>query len=142
MALRPILVSKYNPPYASQTLITTCHGKPRIQYFKEMPLKKLVHSNINRRVGVIATMAYLLLIKEKNMIACGVDLTMVAPEQIVEEAENGVQNHAKALLQVKDLTESKSWGEAQRELRKSSSLLKQDIYTIIQGKPRSEKAST
>ncbi|XP_022728172.1 psbQ-like protein 3, chloroplastic [Durio zibethinus] len=136
-ALRPMMVSKYNPPHSSQTLIT-CHGKPRIQYLEEIPQKQLVQSNVNRRVGVIATMASLLLIKEEN-IAYGLDLKMVAPEQTLEEAENGVQNHAKALLQVKDLIDSKSWREAQKELRKSSSLLKQDIYTIIQGKPGGER---
>ncbi|XVE72232.1 hypothetical protein DITRI_Ditri11bG0022900 [Diplodiscus trichospermus] len=137
MALRPILVSKYNPSYSSQTLIT-CHREPMIQYLKEMPRKKLVHLNTNRRVGVIATMASLLLMKEEK-IAHGLDLRMVAPEQTLEEAENGVKNHAKALVQVKDLIESKSWSEAQKELRRSSSLLKQDIYTIIQGKPASQR---
>ncbi|OMO52677.1 Photosystem II PsbQ, oxygen evolving complex [Corchorus capsularis] len=68
-------------------------------------------------------------------MAYGLDLRMVAPEQTLEEAESEVENHAKALLQVKDLIDSKSWREAQKELRKSSALLKQDIYTIIQGKP-------
>ncbi|XVF31670.1 hypothetical protein REPUB_Repub17cG0011400 [Reevesia pubescens] len=135
LALRPIMVTKYKPPYSSQTLIMSCYIKPSIQ---EMPQKKLVHSNINRRVGMIATMASLLMIEGKN-IAHGVDLRMVAPEQTVEEAENGVQNHAKALLQVKDLIDSKSWREAQKKLRKSSSLLKQDIYTIIQGKPATQR---
>ncbi|KAK6266673.1 hypothetical protein QUC31_017510 [Theobroma cacao] len=131
IALRPILVSKYNQPYSSKTLIT-CHVKPS----KEMP-QKLLHSNMSRRVGVIATMAPLLLIREET--ACGLDLRMVAPEQTLEEAESGVENHAKALLQVRDLIESKSWREAQKQLRKSSSSLKQDIYTIIQGKPGSER---
>lgn len=32
-----------------------------------------------------------------------------------------------------------SWREAQRALRNRSALLKQDIYTIIQGKPGSER---
>lgn len=141
MALRPILVSKYNPPYPYSSQTQT-KGKPRIQNLKEMPQNQVVQWNINRRVGVIATMASLLMIKEKeenNIIAYGLDLQMVAPEQTVEEAQNGVQNHAKALLQVKDFIDSKSWREAQKELRKSSSLLKQDIYTIIQGKPATQR---
>ncbi|GMI63394.1 hypothetical protein HRI_000008700 [Hibiscus trionum] len=142
MALRPILVSKYNPPYSSQTLITSC-GKPsgsRMRYCNEMPAKNLVHSNVNRRVGVllVATMASSSLLLEKAY-GLELDLRMVAPDQTVEEAENGIQNHAKALLRVKDLIESKAWREAQKELRKSSSLLKQDIYTIIQGKPGNQR---
>ncbi|KAK8541720.1 hypothetical protein V6N13_137689 [Hibiscus sabdariffa] len=145
IALRPILVSKYNynPPYSSQTLIAS-YGKPsRMKYCNEMPAKKLVHSNMNRRLGVllVATMASSLLLKREENTAYGLelDLRMVAPDQTVEEAENGIQNHAKALLRVKDLIESKAWREAQKELRKSSSLLKQDIYTIIQGKPGNQR---
>ncbi|OMP08920.1 Photosystem II PsbQ, oxygen evolving complex [Corchorus olitorius] len=87
----------------------------------------------------MATMTCLLFTKEAAILggemAYGLDLRMVAPEQTLEEAESEVENHAKALLQVKDLIDSKSWREAQKELRKSSALLKQDIYTIIQGKP-------
>lgn len=43
------------------------------------------------------------------------------------------------MVQVKDLLELESWKEAQKELRKSASYLKQDIYTIIQGKPGMER---
>ncbi|XP_039034770.1 psbQ-like protein 3, chloroplastic [Hibiscus syriacus] len=143
MGLRPILVSKYNPPYCSQTLITSYRKPTGLKHCKEMPAKKLIHSNMNRRVGVIliATMASSLLLKREENSACGLelDLRMVAPDQTVEEAENGIQNHAKALLKVKDLIESKAWREAQKELRRSSSLLKQDIYTIIQGKPGNQR---
>lgn len=64
---------------------------------------------------------------------------MTVPDQTVEEAENGIREHATSLVQVKRLLESESWKEAQKELRKSASYLKQDIYTIIQGKPAMER---
>ncbi|CAI9281516.1 unnamed protein product [Lactuca saligna] len=64
---------------------------------------------------------------------------MTVPDQTVEEAENGIREHAMSLVQVKDLLELESWKEAQKELRKSASYLKQDIYTIIQGKPGMER---
>ena len=65
---------------------------------------------------------------------------MTVPDQTVEEAESGIREHAMSLVQVKPLLESESWKDAQKELRKSSSYLKQDIYTIIQGKPGPERA--
>ncbi|CAN4088358.1 unnamed protein product [Withania somnifera] len=64
------------------------------------------------------------------------DFRITTAEQTVEEAENGIQMHAHNVLQVKELLEAESWKEA---LRKSSSLLKQDIYTIIQAKQRPEE---
>ncbi|WJX31103.1 hypothetical protein P8452_19569 [Trifolium repens] len=64
---------------------------------------------------------------------------LVAPDQTVEEAQNVVRVHAQDLLQVRDLLELESWKIAQKELRRSSALLKKDIYTIIQSKPGSER---
>lgn len=57
----------------------------------------------------------------------------------MEEAESGIERHAQSLLKVKDLLMEERWKEAQKDLRKSSALLKQDIYTIIQGKPYGER---
>lgn len=65
---------------------------------------------------------------------------MTVPDQTVEEAESGIREHATSLVQVKDLLELEAWKDAQKELRKSASYLKQDIYTIIQGKPGTERA--
>ncbi|KAL8250534.1 hypothetical protein R6Q59_034227 [Mikania micrantha] len=65
---------------------------------------------------------------------------MTVPDQTVEEAEKGIREHAMSLIQVKELLELESWKEAQKELRKRASYLKQDIYTIIQGKPGMERA--
>ncbi|KAL3824736.1 hypothetical protein ACJIZ3_020765 [Penstemon smallii] len=67
------------------------------------------------------------------------DLTMTVPDQTLEEAETGLQSHSKSLVKVKDLLTVESWKEAQKSLRRSSSLLKQDIYTIIQAKPPKER---
>jgi hypothetical protein len=64
---------------------------------------------------------------------------LVAPDQTIEEAQNIVRVHAQDLLQVKDLLDSESWKIAQKELRRSSALLKKDIYTIIQSKPGIER---
>lgn len=72
-------------------------------------------------------------------LANGLDMGLVAPDQTVEEAQSGIRGHALALLQVKDLIDSESWREAQKALRKNSAYVKQDIYTIIQGRPASER---
>ncbi|KAI6680477.1 hypothetical protein NL676_034358 [Syzygium grande] len=63
----------------------------------------------------------------------------VKPGQTVEDAEGTVRGHARSLLAVKPLLESGSWEEAQREMRESSALLKQDVYTIIQSRPGGER---
>ncbi|KAK9106390.1 hypothetical protein Syun_022401 [Stephania yunnanensis] len=64
---------------------------------------------------------------------------MTVPDQTLEEAESMVRGHAQELLSVRDLIEEESWREAQKELRKSSAYLKQDVYTIIQAKPGGER---
>ncbi|XP_034701202.1 psbQ-like protein 3, chloroplastic [Vitis riparia] len=135
MALVPRFVQS-SPPYLSPTFI--CHLKPSF-LLRENP-EKVPKSNFTRRIGAIATMAKVLLAREAIFnvkIANGFDLKMVAPGQTLEEAESGIRGHALALLQVKALIESEAWKDMQKALRKSSSLLKQDIYTIIQSKPGS-----
>lgn len=67
------------------------------------------------------------------------DFGLVAPDQTAEEAQNVVRVHVQDLLQVGDLLKSESWKEAQKQLRKSSALLKKDMYTIIQSKPGKER---
>ncbi|GAA0175717.1 hypothetical protein LIER_28838 [Lithospermum erythrorhizon] len=65
---------------------------------------------------------------------------MTTPDQTLEEAEDGIKFHAQSLLQVKDLLlEVETLREAQKALRKSSSYLKQDMYTIINSKPGNER---
>ncbi|KAG6412841.1 hypothetical protein SASPL_125533 [Salvia splendens] len=71
--------------------------------------------------------------------AAAFDLRLTEPEQSVEEAESEIQSHAQSLVRVKDLLEAESWREAQKVLRRSSALLKQDVYTMIQAKPSAER---
>lgn len=122
----------FNPTFS-------CRLKPSFQ-FREKPLKDF-DSSIKRRIGGIAALSVVLLAKDSVFIklANGFDFQFVAPDQTIEEAESGIIGHAQALLQVKDLIESESWGEVQTAVRKSSPFLKQDIYTIIQQKPGNER---
>lgn len=109
----------------------TCCVKPFQQ--KKFSLK------ISRRNLGVAS----LILSGKGIIgienANAFDFGLVAPDQTVEEAQDVVRVHAQDLLQVKDLLESESWKVAQKELRRSSALLKKDIYTIIQSKPGIER---
>ena len=127
-----------NLPFLSPTF--TCHLKPSF-LSREIP-EKVPKSIFTRRIGAIATMANVLLAREAVFgakIANGFDFKMVSPDQTLEEAESGIRGHARALLEVKALIESNAWKDMQKALRKSSSLLKQDIYTIIQSKPGSQR---
>lgn len=67
------------------------------------------------------------------------ELRLTVPDQTPEEAYEGIQAHAQELLEIKALVDSQSWREAQLALRKSSSYLKLDLYTIIQVKPGSQR---
>lgn len=118
----------------------TCCVKPSFQSRKmDQKVSKL---SISRRVGLLTMATSIVLAREgifNTEIANGFDFGFVAPDQTVEEAEGGVISHAQALLQVKNLLESESWRDAQKALRRSSALLKKDIYTIIKSKPGSER---
>ncbi|XP_054796510.1 psbQ-like protein 3, chloroplastic isoform X1 [Prosopis cineraria] len=131
-----ILQSTLTPLFPS----FTCCIKPSFQS-KKMD-QKVYKLEISRRMGLLAAMTSIVLAGEgifSTKIASGFDFGFVAPDQTIEEAESGVRSHAKALLQVKDLLETESWKEAQKALRRSSALLKKDIYTIINSKPGSER---
>ena len=112
----------------------TCCVKPcnfQHSHQKDFSLK------INRRnLGLIFSGECIFRTENANAF----DFGLVVPDQTVEEAQNVVRVHAQDLLQVRDLLESKSWKIAQKELRRSSALLKKDIYTIIQNKPGSERS--
>ncbi|XP_021742019.1 psbQ-like protein 3, chloroplastic [Chenopodium quinoa] len=97
---------------------------------------------ISRRVGAIAVMTSLFLTTEAIMsdkTAKSLDLRITVPDQTVEEAQSVVRDHAQGLLDVKSLLDSEYWRDAQQELRKNSSYLKQDFYTIIQSKEGSAR---
>ncbi|KAF9619737.1 hypothetical protein IFM89_009079 [Coptis chinensis] len=73
-------------------------------------------------------------------VASAFDFRMMVPDRTLKKKREGsIEDHARELLEVKDLIESEQWHDAQKELRRSSSYLKQDIYTLIQAKPGSEK---
>ncbi|KAM7479820.1 hypothetical protein LguiA_028033 [Lonicera macranthoides] len=104
--------------------------------------------NITRRTAttIIATTSILLagetISRSQKAEAFEFDFRMTVPDQTFEEAMSVIQFHAQELLQVKELfenSEPESWKEAQKALRKRSSLLKLDMYTIIQGKPGQER---
>lgn len=97
-----------------------------------------LHSHhFTRRTSLNLGATSFILLSEKT--ANAFDFRITVPDQTLEEAENGIQSHAKSLLQVKELLEAETWKEAQKALRKSSTLLKQDIYTIIQAKPGNQR---
>ncbi|GMH13285.1 hypothetical protein Nepgr_015126 [Nepenthes gracilis] len=112
--------------------VLTCSAKASLM------LRKNPHMAISRRrIGATAILTSILLAREAFLIdkmAKGFDFRMTAPDQTVEEAESTIGEHARGLRRVKALLESGSWKEAQQQLRRNSSLLKQDIYTIIQSK--------
>lgn len=92
-----------------------------------------------RRTTLILCPTILFILQTERQNANAFDLRITTPDQTLEEAEDGIQNHAHDLLQVKELLEAESWKEAQRALRKRSALLKQDMYTIIQAKPGKQR---
>ncbi|XP_043694982.1 psbQ-like protein 3, chloroplastic [Telopea speciosissima] len=110
--------------------------------FNPNPTIQLQTGNISRRKATMASLSTVLLARETILnpkLAYAFDFRMVAPDQTFEEAESEIKGHAQQLLKVKTLIDSESWEAAQKDLRKSSGKLKQDIYTIIQAKPGSER---
>ncbi|XP_039137955.1 psbQ-like protein 3, chloroplastic [Dioscorea cayenensis subsp. rotundata] len=89
-----------------------------------------------------ATTATVLLVNEAfsySNKALSFELQFTVPDQTPEEAYAGIRSHAQDLLQIKVLIDLQSWKEAQKELRRSSAYLKQDLYTVIQSRPGSER---
>ncbi|XP_047341151.1 psbQ-like protein 3, chloroplastic [Impatiens glandulifera] len=71
------------------------------------------------------------------------ELRMTVPDQTPEEAEAVVKSDADNLIMgVKDLAmmaNLETRKEKQKTMRKSAAVLKQDLYTIIQGKPGKDR---
>ncbi|KAK6940354.1 Oxygen-evolving enhancer protein 3 [Dillenia turbinata] len=115
--------------------------KPSLEF--SITSQKVVHFDVSRRIGTIATLGTVLLSAADAIfsteIAHAFGFRMTEPEQTLEEAQHAISGHVRDLLQVKSFIESESWKEAQKALRRSSALLKQDLYTIIQGKPGNER---
>ncbi|KAA0066219.1 hypothetical protein IC582_021584 [Cucumis melo] len=110
------------------------------QSFNTTPNCSKNAKNISRRLGLgfIALMASSVTAIPAE-VANALNLKLIAPEQSLDEAERGIRGHAEALLQVRSLMESEAWKEAQKRLRSTSALLKQDLYTIIEYKPPAER---
>ncbi|KAK9117922.1 hypothetical protein Scep_016015 [Stephania cephalantha] len=129
------LVAKILTPFKPNNISSTSPKTPQ---------KKLNNQTgvINRRRAIAlttSTMATLVVLGSNAEKGGCFDFRMTVPDQTLEEAESMVRGHAQELLSVRDLIEEESWREAQRELRKSSTYLKQDVYTIIQAKPGGER---
>ncbi|PIA64133.1 hypothetical protein AQUCO_00201434v1 [Aquilegia coerulea] len=119
------------------SLSPTFSCTPKVSERKNVPQKL-----INRRIATIAVVGTMLLARDTAFnidVAYGFDFRITVPDQTFEEADSVVREHAQDLLEVKPLIESELWRDAQKALRKSSSLLKQDFYTMIQAKPGSER---
>ncbi|KAK6128166.1 hypothetical protein DH2020_038096 [Rehmannia glutinosa] len=127
MATTPSLHQKLNPPL----------HPPRKPNPTTTAATTTTTTAATRRTSIILTASSALFLSTKP--AAAFDFRMTVPDQTVEEAESGIQSHAQSLLKVKDLLMAESWKEAQKLLRKSSALLKQDIYTIIQSKSADER---
>ncbi|XP_050228820.1 psbQ-like protein 3, chloroplastic [Mercurialis annua] len=115
--------------------LVSIQNQPIIMYSQQkhqIPTQKL---NFSRRKAAIAALASVLVTGN----AFAFDFRLVAPDTTLEMAESGIREHAQSLLAIKPLLETESWGEAQKLLRRSSSNLKIDFYTIIQNKPASER---
>ncbi|XP_057791798.1 psbQ-like protein 3, chloroplastic [Salvia miltiorrhiza] len=90
-----------------------------------------------RRSSILLTSV--LLWTQHTKSAAAFDFRLTVPDQTVEEAESGIRSHAQSLIGVKDLLAAESWREAQKLLRRSSALLKQDVYTMIQASASAER---
>lgn len=126
MELRPLILQP-NLTHLFPTF--TCCVKPPFQQ------KELFSVKISRRMSLILGGEGIFRTQSANAF----EFKFVAPDMTIEEALGGVRGHAQDLLLVRDLLELGSWKAAQKTLRQSSTLLKKDIYTIIQSKPGVER---
>lgn len=97
---------------------------------------------ISRRCLTSLSLGASLLYKDffyTSSAASSVEFRLTLPDQSLEEAITKIRLHARNLLKTKASIDSKSWDEAHITLRDTSSLLKQDLYTIIQNKPPNER---
>lgn len=129
MTTNPSLLQKLHPPI-----------RPPREPHHPHTAAAAASTTTTRRSSIILTASFL--VSTQTILTKPVDafeFRMTVPDQTAEEALSGIQSHAQSVLRVKDLLAAESWREAQKMLRKSSALLKQDIYTIIQAKPADER---
>ncbi|WOL05868.1 psbQ-like protein 3, chloroplastic [Canna indica] len=134
----PSMASKLCSTKPSPGLIPHLHGHSKPGHLSPT----LQEQPIGRRKATTAALASILLAKESvssSNAASAFEFRFTAPEQTPEEADAVVKLHARDLVKIKAFMDSKSWREVQTALRESSALLKQDLYTIIQAKPGSQR---
>lgn len=115
---------------------------PRWRCYRPGHATQILRRQLTRRRFTAAALTTAFLVKEtfsNSNDASSFEFGFTVPDQTLEEADAGVKVHARDLLQIKDFIDSKSWKEAQLALRERSSYLKQDLYTIIQAKPGSQR---
>ncbi|CAH2065677.1 unnamed protein product [Thlaspi arvense] len=62
------------------------------------------------------------------------------PERTVEIAQQGLRKNAENIKEIKEIMiKSKRWKEGGKEIRRSASNMKQDLYLIIQAKPPKDR---
>ncbi|CAN8238405.1 unnamed protein product [Cochlearia groenlandica] len=62
------------------------------------------------------------------------------PERTVGMAQEGLRKNAKNIKEIKEMMiDNKRWKEGGKELRRSASNMKQDLYLIIQAKPPKDR---
>uniref|UniRef100_A0A0F7GYI7 PQL-like protein n=1 Tax=Cypripedium formosanum TaxID=53042 RepID=A0A0F7GYI7_9ASPA len=101
-----------------------------------------LQGHFTRRIAAAAALASVFLAKEgfsNTKTAFSFNFSLTVPDQTIEEAEAGIHYHAQELLNIKSLIDLQTWKEVQIALRVSASHLKQDLYTIIQAKPGSQR---
>lgn len=134
MALQKLPLSKPNhsqPHISSPPFFSVPFQTPASMCTNSIPTR--------RRSSLLIPLLSVLPLCSTTKQAHAFDFSLTVPDQTVEEAEGGIKSHAQSLLQVKETLELESWKEAQKELRRSSALLKQDLYTIIQSKPPTQR---
>lgn len=139
MALKPLALN-YKSHYLYPSF--TSYQKPS-PISNETTPQKIHHSNINRRVVLIALPASSIILAQEaiwgDQIASAFNFNIMAPDQSMEDTGRVIKDHAQSLLAIKALLEAEEWSKAQDVLRTSSSNLKRDIYTLILLKPASER---
>lgn len=109
----------------------TCHCHRPSKKFNASLKLQTVHFTRRR----IATAVALASAFSCSKTAFSFEFSLTVPDQTIREAETGIRKHAQELISIKRLIDSETWKALQLALRESSSLLKQDLYTIIQAKP-------
>ncbi|XP_058098029.1 psbQ-like protein 3, chloroplastic [Magnolia sinica] len=131
--MAPPTLLALNSPHHTPTL------SRNLNFSKSSSSPQNLLQSYTRRSAATTALATIFLAREalsNANVASAFDLRMTVPDQTVAEAEIGIKTHVQDLLNIKPLVDSQSWRDAQKALRESSAYLRQDLYTIIQAKPK------